>query len=387
MQQEPDRITPSTPTSKSLTVEKAKSIVDRAMSSTKSSHGEDGTIMPQNYIPQWGGAREEISGVLEAVEVPIMTNKNLFAIDSNGHRLVVHQRVLVADGQNFRHTASYMMTLIAASDYSGDLWSIEHAGDRRGFTGIILYHALSNGQFVKVNRLENGQSVEQLYVSKYSDEHIELLRIEIDRIMCGTRIFQPLFATKGIDDVNEIGEVVVIGSSGNGTGSGGGPGGPGKDDKSGNETNEDDQQCPDGGGGGGGGWTPPALPQGPPPMTSQKAVYAINKLLMEGKVRVNDVIPNGITTSEISDFRIKIYGIEVYIHHFGLGFGGGNHENNYATSYIEEVGARTTRYGNGLMFTIYNGSFTPGVGSFTVAIEDATYFKEAFQNAPKPPKQ
>lgn len=355
------------------------------MSSTKSSHGEDGTIMPQNYIPQWGGAREEISGVLEAVEVPIMTNKNLFAIDSNGHRLVVHQRVLVADGQNFRHTASYMMTLIAASDYSGDLWSIEHAGDRRGFTGIILYHALSNGQFVKVNRLENGQSVEQLYVSKYSDEHIELLRIEIDRIMCGTRIFQPLFATKGIDDVNEIGEVVVIGSSGNGTGSGGGPGGPGKDDKSGNETNEDDQQCPDGGGGGGGGWTPPALPQGPPPMTSQKAQKAFDEILSKGKIRASD-ITNNITSASIRDVYIKIGGHNVYVYYFGVGFAGNAVSNNYLTSNIDYGRQSSSIYPDGVtrwMFDIKNQN-GKSIGSITVGIGDRDFIYQTFANAPRP---
>lgn len=221
--------------SRYLTIDKAKQLVDRiAPPATKSSEGADSSIMPADYTTLWNQAREESQGVLEAVGVPLVSSRELFAIDKNGRKSIVEQRIMVADGDKFYMSEAYLMTIIPDADYIYELWGVEHAGDKHNFSGVILFHSLRTGQFVRIDRYKFGTSIDHIYISTYKNANLHLLHNIIDEIMDGTGLFYNSNLTRGIEDENEIGCVICWGtykggypfsdSFGNGFSGGGGSG-------------------------------------------------------------------------------------------------------------------------------------------------------------------
>lgn len=242
-----------------LTIAKARSLFERQKSHTKSVGEGDNSIIPDTYQPLWDYALRGTNHLLESVEAPIETDQRYVAQDSDGNDHDVFQRILVADGVNFPEASGYVMTIIPTSG-GYDISRFNHAEDKAGFSGIVLYHWLVTGQFVRVDRYADGVSVDNIWVSSYTDYQLDTLQKVVDKVMGGIKLFRREIArTKGMgDDVLHIDPVCVIGVRPGRGGSGGGLGGvPGSGSGSGRPQYEDMTKPTNPEGSGGGGWLPP----------------------------------------------------------------------------------------------------------------------------------
>lgn len=214
----------STPTSKSLTVEKARSFYDALQGHvTKSDISEDSLFVPINYTPQWNYAAQSANMILEAVEVPIASKKSYVAVIDN-QTVAVEQRLLAVDGTKFKGITGYMMTIIPKGDYfkshSDYLSRITHAGNKYGFTGHILFHTIW-GNLVAIDTYNGGMVVSHLYIPEITDSNLtDVIRV-YEQVMSGVKIYHlKTTTTKSINsyddkDGGEIDPVIVIGGSTN----------------------------------------------------------------------------------------------------------------------------------------------------------------------------
>lgn len=176
------------PEANKLTISKAHSVFESQKPQTKSTPDGELTIIPASYTPIWNDAVMGVNNLLESVEAPISSNRQMYATDATGARRNVFQRILVADGINFPEASGYVMTIIPSShDY--DIRAFNHAQGKSGFDGVVLYHYLASDQFVRVDRYERGVSVDFVWVSSYTDYQIDTLQTLVDKVMGGVKIF------------------------------------------------------------------------------------------------------------------------------------------------------------------------------------------------------
>lgn len=149
-------------------------------------------------IVKWDEAREGLTKVMETIEAPSTSGKQLLGVDTSGMTLNIEQRLLVVDGPKFSQATSYVMTLIPTANYSRSTWDVEHIGSKDGFNGIVLYHGVVMGQFVRIDRYENGISVDNLYVPTYKQNQVDTLVALVEHIMQGVRVYNVGTGTKAI---------------------------------------------------------------------------------------------------------------------------------------------------------------------------------------------
>lgn len=165
----------------------------------------DNLLVPYGYTPDWDKAEYFQNEHQETYEIPIVSDRRLFAnrVDFNNHykeyNVAVDQRILITRNTQNGQLWSYVMSVIPDL-HCADLGAIKgfHHACNSNFSGLVLYSSL-DGHLIRASRYENG--VLELGFYYENDKLTEEERLwSLVAVLQGTRIVKTE-STRGGDEV------------------------------------------------------------------------------------------------------------------------------------------------------------------------------------------
>lgn len=155
----------------------------------------DNLLVPYGYTPDWDKAEYFRNDHQETYEVPIITDRKLFAdrIDFNNHyneyKVAVEQKVLITKNSQTGQLWSYIMTIVPNLQCAdlGEIQEFHHANNSN-FSGLVFYSSL-DGHLIRASRYEKGML--QLGFYYENDKLTEEERLwSLVAVLEGTRIIK-----------------------------------------------------------------------------------------------------------------------------------------------------------------------------------------------------
>lgn len=165
----------------------------------------DNLLVPYGYTPDWDKAEYFRNDHQETYEVPIITDRKLYAnrLDyEGGYKFFttnVVQKVLVTRNVSTGQLWSYIMTIIPDNECVDENLSnvFHHIGDDMHFSGLVYYSSL-DGNLVRVSKYNFGTYKYGIYLNAPQWKE-DAKRMALFVITAGTRIFKAE-STRGGDD-------------------------------------------------------------------------------------------------------------------------------------------------------------------------------------------
>lgn len=181
-------------TNDNFSIEEAKVSFVNDYEQALSTKGEDSfyySLSGGDYTPMWDLAIANENEYIWSLEVPIVSDLAVVVKNKRTDNITrAERRLLFIKNKDTKSVYSYMMVSEAPQTKTSDS-GYAHLSDNSSYTGMVLFSTLS-GDFVSLNRYNNGVSVASVNASETSHSHHH----QCDSTGCDGHIH-----TDAIDDV------------------------------------------------------------------------------------------------------------------------------------------------------------------------------------------